>query len=147
MSESGVEFLDEIGLVLNVFVLLFVILFHVAPFQTRQTILAWTDEKLRAFRGMIGAKSSDEAPLDAPKKKQKKPAPMSWERRVGAWLIIWLLAYFIHHQMTLYESMAWLSYDWDGSAVSSAIFRMESIASWFNFMIICTLLMLLIPSL
>ena len=27
MSESGVEFLDEIGLVLNIFVLLFVVLF------------------------------------------------------------------------------------------------------------------------
>ena len=145
MSESGVEFLDEIGLVLNVFVLLFVILFHVVPFQSRQSLLSWVDGKLSAFRAKIGAKSSDEAPQDPPKKKQKKPAPMSWERRVGAWLIIWLLAYFIHHQMTLYESMAWLSYDWDGSAVSSAIFRMESIASWFNFMIICTLLMLLIP--
>ena len=145
MSESGVEFLDEIGLVLNVFVLLFIILFHVVSFETRQTILAWMEAKLRTFRGMMGANAGEEVPSDEPKKRQKKPAPMSWERRVGAWLIIWLLAYFIHLQMTLYESMAWLRYDWDGSDVSSAIFRMESIASWFNFMIVCTLLMLLIP--
>ena len=144
MSDSGVEFLDEIGLVLNIFVLLFVVLFHVVPFQQRQSILGWLDAKFSALKGKITASSVKE---DRQKPKKVKPsAPMTWERRVGAWLVIWLLAYFIHLQMTLYDSMSWLRYDYDPlNDVSGAIYRIESIASWFNFIIICTLLMLLIP--
>jgi len=142
MTESGVEFLDEIGLVLNLFVLMFVILFHVVPFNTRQAILAWLDARVASFRSMVTA---HEAPPEAAKKREKKPAPMTWERRVGAWLVIWLLAYMIHLQMTFYDSLDWLRYEWDGSAASTSIYKMESVMSWFNFIFICTLLMLLIP--
>ena len=142
MAESGVEFLDEIGLVLNLFVLLFVILFHVVPFNVRQAILAWLDARFASFRSMVTA--NEAAPKTA-KKREKKPAPMTWERRVGAWLVIWLLAYMIHLQMTFYDSLDWLRYEWDGSAASTSIYKMESVMSWFNFIFICTLLMLLIP--
>ena len=143
MSESGVEYLDEIGLVLNICVLAFVVLFHVVPFQQRQSLLLWIEGKIAVLKSKVS--SSTEEPRKEPATKARPPRPPTWERRVGAWLVIWLLAYIIHLQLTRYEAFGWLTYNWDGSPTSSSIARVESVTSWFNFMIVGTLLMLLIP--
>ena len=66
---------------------------------------------------------------------------VSWDRRIGAWLVVWLLVYLIQKDLSRYDLFDWMNY----SGTNYDIMRTESIASWFNFIMIGSLLMLLIP--
>ena len=74
-------------------------------------------------------------------RKKLPPEMVPWDRRIGAWLVVWLLVYLIHKDLSRYDLFQWLNY----TGANFDVRRVESIASWFNFIMIGSLLMLLIP--
>ena len=140
MADTGIEYLDEIGLILNVLVLGFILLFLIPTPQQRNSII------LGVFH--LFAKLTGRTPSEKEEKKETESAvekvpidSVSWDRRIGAWLVVWLLVYLIQKDLSRYDLFDWMNY----SGANYDIMRTESIASWFNFIMIGSLLMLLIP--
>lgn len=139
MADTGIEYLDEIGLILNIFVLMFVLLFLIPGIDRRNKIINGFFGFFSVITSRFSSSKEEEAPKkeDAPLPKDNK----SWDRRIGAWLVVWLLLYLIERDLSRYEAFDWLNY----SGANMDIARYLDIASWFNFIIIGCLLMLLIP--
>ena len=140
MADTGIEYLDEIGLILNVLVLGFILLFLIPTPQQRNSMI------LGVFH--LFAKLTGRTPSEKEEKKETESAvekvpidSVSWDRRIGAWLVVWLLVYLIQKDLSRYDLFDWMNY----SGANYDIMRTESIASWFNFIMIGSLLMLLIP--
>lgn len=140
MADTGIEYLDEIGLILNIMVLGFMLLFLIPTMKQR-------DKVITAFFSLISKvtsvfKSDKEDSTEPHELKQEFSMEKTpWDRRIGAWLVVWLLIYLIHIEMSFNESFDWLRY----SGTNTDVMKTEDVASWFNFIIIGTLLMLLIP--
>ena len=140
MADAGIEYLDEIGLILNILVLSFILLFLLPSSEQRNSII-------HSVSGVISKLISRLRPSDAPSTEEqpsieKLPdVTTPWDRRIGAWLVVWLLLYLIHKDLSRYEFFDWINY----SGTNYDMMRTESIASWFNYIMIGTLLMLLIP--
>ncbi|MEC7168735.1 MAG: hypothetical protein VXW14_07085, partial [Candidatus Thermoplasmatota archaeon] len=139
MADTGIEYLDEIGLILNIFVLIFVLLFLIPGIERRNKII-------NGFFGFFSVITSRFSSSEKEEEPEKEDAPLptdnkSWDRRIGAWLVVWLLLYLIERDLSRYAAFDWLNY----SGANMDIARYLDIASWFNFIIIGTLLMLLIP--
>ena len=140
MADTGIEYLDEIGLILNIFVLMFVLLFLIPGIERRNKII---NGFFGFFSGIRSRFSSSEKEENEPKK-ETSTLPTdnkSWDRSIGAWLVVWLLLYLVERDLSRYAAFDWLNY----SGANMDIARYLDIASWFNFIIIGTLLMLLIP--
>jgi hypothetical protein len=140
VADTGIEYLDEIGLILNVLVLGFILLFLIPTPQQRNSMI------LGVFH--LFAKLTGRTPSEKEEKKETESAvekvpidSVSWDRRIGAWLVVWLLVYLIQKDLSRYDLFDWMNY----SGANYDIMRTESIASWFNFIMIGSLLMLLIP--
>jgi len=140
VADTGIEYLDEIGLILNIMVLGFMLLFLIPTMKQR-------DKVITAFFSLISKvtsvfKSDKEDSTEPHELKQEFSMEKTpWDRRIGAWLVVWLLIYLIHIEMSFNESFDWLRY----SGTNTDVMKTEDVASWFNFIIIGTLLMLLIP--
>ena len=140
MADTGIEYLDEIGLILNIMVLGFMLLFLIPTANRRNKIINGFFSLIS--RGVSVFKSDKKDPEEQHEfKSEITPEKTPWDRRIGAWLVVWLLIYLIHLEMSFNESFDWLRY----SGTNADIMKTEDVASWFNFIIIGTLLMLLIP--
>ena len=140
MADTGIEYLDEIGLILNIMVLSFMLLFLVPTIEQRNKMIIAFFALFSKITSVF--KSDDESKSEKnPSRTKLLSEKAPWDRRIGAWLVVWLLIYLIHFEMSFNESFDWLRY----SGTNSDVMKTEDVASWFNFIIIGTLLMLLIP--
>lgn len=98
---EGVDLLDDIGLILSVFILLFIAYFHLRNLNDDRT----------------------------------------WDRKMGASLVIWLLLYFILKRITTLEP----SLGVDATIASGFIQYISAMASAINFYYIHLFIMLLVP--
>ena len=140
MADTGIEYLDEIGLILNIMVLGFMLLFLIPTTEQRNRLIIGFFSIISKVTSVF--KSDNEESIEQHEfKTEITQEKVPWDRRTGAWLVVWLLIYLIHIEMSFNESFDWLRY----SGTNVDVMKTEDVASWFNFIIIGTLLMLLIP--
>tara|TARA_B110000495_G_scaffold98804_1_gene85451 strand:- start:325 stop:1659 length:1335 start_codon:yes stop_codon:yes gene_type:complete len=99
---EGLDLLDDIGLILSVFILLFISYFHLRDINDERT----------------------------------------WDRKMGASLVIWLLLYFILERLQTFDSLGMTITSPD---VSGTIVDVASYASTMNYYYTHLFLMLLVP--
>ena len=98
---EGLDLLDDIGLILSVFILLFISYFHLRPVQDERT----------------------------------------WDRKMGASLVIWLLLYFILRRLQELVPAVGI----DNPDVSGVVVELTGYFSSMNFYYVHLFLMLLVP--
>ncbi|MFL2950536.1 MAG: hypothetical protein ACJZ56_05040 [Candidatus Thalassarchaeaceae archaeon] len=140
MADTGIEYLDEIGLILNILVLGFILLFLIPTPQQRNSMINGVFQLFAKLTGRTSSEKDGEGTSENADEKLPTDT-VSWDRRIGAWLVVWLLVYLIQKDLSRYDLFDWMNY----SGTNYDIMRTESIASWFNFIMIGSLLMLLIP--
>ncbi|MGB2425072.1 MAG: hypothetical protein ACPIBN_02430 [Candidatus Poseidoniaceae archaeon] len=140
MADTGIEYLDEIGLILNILVLGFILLFLIPTPQQRNSMINRVFQLFAKLTGRTPSEKDGEGVSENVDEKLPTDT-VSWDRRIGAWLVVWLLVYLIQKDLSRYDLFDWMNY----SGTNYDIVRTESIASWFNFIMIGSLLMLLIP--
>jgi len=140
VADTGIEYLDEIGLILNILVLGFILLFLIPTPQQRNSMINGVFQLFAKLTGRTPSEKDGEGVSENVDEKLPTDT-VSWDRRIGAWLVVWLLVYLIQKDLSRYDLFDWMNY----SGTNYDIMRTESIASWFNFIMIGSLLMLLIP--
>ena len=140
VADTGIEYLDEIGLILNILVLGFILLFLIPTPQQRNSMINGVFQLFAKLTGRTPSEKDGEGVSENVDEKLPTDT-VSWDRRIGAWLVVWLLVYLIQKDLSRYDLFDWMNY----SGTNYDIVRTESIASWFNFIMIGSLLMLLIP--
>ena len=140
VADTGIEYLDEIGLILNILVLGFILLFLIPTPQQRNSMINGVFQLFAKLTGRTPSEKDGEGTSENADEKLPTDT-VSWDRRIGAWLVVWLLVYLIQKDLSRYDLFDWMNY----SGTNYDIMRTESIASWFNFIMIGSLLMLLIP--
>lgn len=140
VADTGIEYLDEIGLILNILVLGFILLFLIPTAQQRNSMINGVFQLFAKLTGRTSSEKDGEETSESVDEKLPTDT-VSWDRRIGAWLVVWLLVYLIQKDLSRYDFFDWMNY----SGTNYDIMRTESIASWFNFIMIGSLLMLLIP--
>jgi len=140
VAETGIEYLDEIGLIMNILVLGFILLFLIPTRKQRNSMIDGVLRLVAKWSRRVDSEKGDVGESEMSRKKLP-PEMVPWDRRIGAWLVVWLLVYLIHKDLSRYDLFQWLNY----TGANFDVRRVESIASWFNFIMIGSLLMLLIP--
>ena len=87
MADTGIEYLDEIGLILNIMVLGFMLLFLIPTTEQRNRLIIGFFSIISKVTSVF--KSDNEESIEQHEfKTEITQEKVPWDRRTGAWLVV-----------------------------------------------------------